>query len=93
MALSDFLSSNKYDMDGDMNWRQLAVLHFVLPILFNTTFQWIGIPILFNTYHDIYSTNTYDTDGDTQGRQGAGMLVTFFCHHDDNFCACEGRVV
>ena len=38
MALSDFLSTNKYDMDGDMNWRQLTVLHFVLPILFNTTY-------------------------------------------------------
>ena len=49
MALSDFLSTNKYDMDGDMNWRQLAVLHFVLPIFFNTTFPWINIPILINT--------------------------------------------
>ena len=45
MALSDFLSTNKYDMDGDMNWRQLVVLHFVLPILFNTTFQWTILSI------------------------------------------------
>ena len=65
-------------MDGHMNWRQLAVLHFVLPILFNTTY--------------IYYTHTNMTLRGARWREWKrgkrdNNACAIFCHSEDNFFA------
>ena len=61
-----------------MNWRQLAVLHFVLPILFNTTY--------------IYYTHTNMTLRGARWREWKrgkrdNNACAIFCHSEDNFFA------